>query len=112
MLHEAGRCIQARKQDQRAAHHQHPHLIAGFRPERRRFLRTLFGRGQFHHLGLRLGRRDGGNLGRWRRIGDRPFMRDRCTPDHIIFHVVVDDAIFLWCKIGQHVTDIVGIKRG
>ena len=103
--------IKPRQQHQPAADDQQRHLAAGLRLEGRDFLRAPFFRRQFLRLFLRLGRRDGRDLRRRRREGDRAVMGHGRAADHVIFHVVDDHAVLLRRQIGQHVADVGGIER-
>ena len=44
-------------------------------------------------------------------LDHRTGLGDRRAADHVIFHIVVDHAIFLRRQIGQHMADVIGIKR-
>ena len=111
MLHETGRGIKPRQQDQPATNRQQGHLIAGLRLEVGKLLGAFFLGRQFLGRGLFRG---GGNrlhLGRWRRKRDLFGKGHRGAADHVIFHVVIDHTVFLRRQIGHHMAHIGGIKR-
>ncbi len=65
---------------------------------------------EFRFFGLRFGNRR--NLRRWRGPCNFTGMNDRRSADHIVFHVLHDDAVLFRRQVAQHVTDIRGVERG
>ena len=106
MLHETGRSVEARQQDQPATDGQQAELIAGLGLERRDFLGPLLFRCQLHRFCLRrrLGNRR--DLWRWWREGYLAPVGHGRPPDHIVVHVVVDLAVILGRQIIHHMTDV------
>ncbi len=111
VAHEAGRGIDADQQHDDGADRQQGHLALGLRLERRDLRCLALLGSQLLGLLLRFLRRDGLDLRRRRREGHGLLVRDGRAADNVIFHVVVDDAVFLGRKVRHHVTDVGGVER-
>ena len=111
MAHEFLRRIKADQSHHQPANNQQAHLCACRFAEGEDFLRPLFLCRQFLRFFLRLLCGNRLHLRRWRRIGDLALIGNRRPANDIIFHIVIDLAVFFGRQIGHHVTNIGGIER-
>ncbi|MPL99903.1 hypothetical protein SDC9_46124 [bioreactor metagenome] len=108
--HERGRRDRAHEQQQRRAHGQQHHLLPRRLAEGRLLGCLAFLGGRLLGLLLRLVRGDRLDLRRRRREGHRALEGHGGAADHVVFHVVDDDAILAGREIGDHVADVGRIK--